>query len=86
MAFYEFYKASELATLLLMWQHIQMDDNKYAFFIQQSKTDFFHHGHTITIHSAAHPPALSECSNYMLSQSSNFRTIYQSSRLADLHH
>ena len=50
MAFYGFLRASEFATPSLTWQHVQLVGNKYTIFIEQSKTDPFCCGHTITIH------------------------------------
>ena len=53
LAFYGFLRASELATSTLIWQHnehIHLVNDRYTVFIEQSKTDPFCCGHTITIH------------------------------------
>jgi len=52
MAFYGFLRASEFATSSLKWQHVQRTGNAYTIFIEQSKTDLFHCGHSITIHAS----------------------------------
>ena len=49
LAFYSFLRASEFATPDLSWSNIQLNSNKVVVFIQQSKTDPFCNGHTITI-------------------------------------
>ena len=48
MTFYGFLRASEFATPSLKWQHVQRTGNVYTIFIEQSKTDPFHCGHSIT--------------------------------------
>ena len=53
MAFYGFLRASEFATPSLKWQHVQRTDNTYTIFIEQSKTDPFHCGHSITIYASS---------------------------------
>ena len=58
MAFYGFLRASEFATPSLTWQHVQLVSNKYTIFIEQSKTDPFRCGHTITIHASGTSTAL----------------------------
>ena len=52
MAFYGFLRASEFVTLSLKWQHVQRADNTYTNFIEQSKTDPFRSGHSITIYAS----------------------------------
>ena len=52
MAFYRFLRASEFATLSLKWQHVQKTGNAYTIFIEQSKTDPFRCGHSITIYAS----------------------------------
>ena len=49
LAFYGFLRASEFATPDLSWSNVQLNPNKVVVFIQQSKTDPFCNGHTITI-------------------------------------
>jgi len=53
MAFYGFLRASEFATPSLEWQHVQRTDNAYTIFIEQSKTDPFRCGHSITIYASS---------------------------------
>ena len=53
LAFYGFLRASEFATPNLTWQHIQLAADRYTVFIEQSKTDPFRCGHTITIHATS---------------------------------
>ena len=52
MAFYGFLRASEFATPILTWQHVQLVGNRYTVFLEQSKTDPFRCGHTITVHAS----------------------------------
>ena len=52
MAYYGFLRASGFATPSLTWQHVQLVGNKYTIFVEQSKTDPFRCGHTITIHAS----------------------------------
>ena len=52
MAFYGFLRASEFATPSLKWQHVQRTGNAYTIFIEQSKTDPFRCGHSITIYAS----------------------------------
>ena len=49
LAFYGFLRASEFVTPDLSWSNVQLNPNKVVVFIQQSKTDPFRNGHTITI-------------------------------------
>ena len=53
MVFYRFLRASEFATLSLKWQHVQRTGNAYTIFIEQSKADPFHCGHSITIYASS---------------------------------
>ena len=50
LAFYGFLRASELANAALIWQCIHLESDRYTVFIEQSKTDHFRCGHTITIY------------------------------------
>jgi len=50
LAFYGFLIASEFASPTLTWQYLQLAGDQYTVLIEQSKTDPFRHGHTITIH------------------------------------
>jgi len=52
MAFYRFLRASEFATQSLKWQHVQRTGTTYTIFIEQSKTDPFRCGHSITIYAS----------------------------------
>ena len=40
----------ELVNLPLIWRHVHLTGDRYTVYIEQSKTDPFHCGHTITIH------------------------------------
>ena len=53
MAFYGFLRASEFATPSLKWQHVQRTSNAYTIFIEQSKTDPFCCGCSITIYASS---------------------------------
>jgi len=47
-----FWRACEFATPSLKWQHVQKTGNTYTIFIEQSKTDPFRCGHSITIYAS----------------------------------
>ena len=50
LTFYGFLRASEFSITALIWQHIYLETDRYTVFIEQSKTNPFHCGHTITIY------------------------------------
>ena len=77
MAFYRFLRASEFATQSLKWQHVQRTGKAYTIFIEQSKTNPFCCGHSITIYAsgtltwpvrASSPPTSRQCTHLQRQQ------------------
>jgi len=52
MAFYWVLRASEFAAPSLKWQYVQRTGNAYTIFIEQSKTDPFCCGHSMSIYAS----------------------------------
>ena len=86
MAFYGFLRASKFATPSLTWQHVQLVGNKYTIFIEQSKTDLFRCGHTITIHDSGTSTCPVRALQLYVEAVLNLSTIQQFLKVADFPH